>query len=400
MEMVFVHQDLSVTLREIRNRFFKLGERSESQGVLGEFDSLLIRDLRMIEARKKYPNNNAETSSRSPIIMVVDDEEGVRDVLSRYVSRAGYQYITASDGIEALVLFKDEDIALVLSDITMPGMNGLQLLDQIKLLDPDMPVIMITALRDIDMAIQAMKRGAQDYIPKPFNFDAVSISIARALEKRRLILENRDYQRNLEEKVRERTREIEELFLNTVTSLAHSLEARDKYTSGHSERVADYSALIARNLDFSRREEKDVHLAGLLHDIGKIGIREAILNKKAKLNDQEYDHIKSHPVVAVRILEPITQLRRVLPAIKFHHERFDGKGYPDGLKGKEIPLGARILAVSDTFDAMTSERPYRSPYSLKETLQKMKQQSGHQFDPEILEIFLKSVDLIKEIAKK
>jgi len=273
-------------------------------------------------------------------------------------------------------------------------------LDQIKLLDPDIPVIMITALRDIDMAIQAMKRGAQDYIPKPFNFDAVSISLARALEKRRLILENRDYQRNLEEKVRERTREIEELFLNTVTSLAHSLEARDKYTSGHSERVADYSALIAHNLDFSPREEKNIHLAGLLHDIGKIGIRETVLNKKAKLNDQEYDHIKSHPVVAVRILEPITQLRRVLPTIKFHHERFDGKGYPDGLKGKEIPLGARILAVIDTFDAMTSERPYRSPYSLKETLQKMKQQSGHQFDPEILEVFLKSVDLIKEIAKK
>ncbi len=354
----------------------------------------------MIKARKEHPNNNSEVSSRSPIIMVVDDEEGVRDVLSRYLSRAGYRYITASDGIEALVLFKDEDIALVLSDITMPGMNGLQLLDQIKSLDSDMPVIMITALRDIDMAIQAMKRGAQDYIPKPFNFDAVSISVARALEKRRLILENRDYQRNLEEKVRERTQELEELFLNTVTSLAHSLEARDKYTSGHSERVADYSAFIARNLDFSPREEKDIHLAGLLHDIGKIGIREVILNKKAKLSDQEYDHIKSHPVVAVRILEPITQLRRVLPAIKFHHERFDGKGYPDGLKGKEIPLGARILAVSDTFDAMTSERPYRSPYPVKETLRKMKQQSGHQFDPEILEVFLKSVDLIKEVARK
>jgi len=354
----------------------------------------------MIRAGEKDPNNNSKSLSQSPRIMVVDDEEGVRDVLSRYLSRAGYQYITASDGIEALVLLKDEDIALILSDITMPGMDGLQLLDQVKLLDPDMPMIMITALRDIEMAIQAMKRGAQDYIPKPFNFDAVSISIARALEKRRLILQNRDYQRNLEEKVRERTREIEELFLNTVTSLAHGLEARDKYTSGHSERVADYSGLIARNLDFSQREEKDIHLAGLLHDIGKIGIEEAILGKRGKLNDQEYDHIKSHPLVAVRILEPIVQLRRVLPAIRSHHERFDGKGYPDKLKGKEIPQGGRILAVSDAFDAMASERPYRPAYSVDDTLSEMNRHSGRQFDPEILEVFLKSIDSIKEVSKK
>lgn len=304
---------------------------------------------------------------------------------------------------------------LVLLDIRMPGKSGIDVLGEIQVKYPDTAVIMITAIADVETAIELMKTGAYDYIIKPADLDILMVSIDRALDKRRLILENKSYQLHLVEKVEEQTKKIRESFLNSITSLAYALEAKDKYTSGHSQRVTEIAIAIAQELGMPEDKIEKIRLAGLVHDIGKIGVRESVLHKPGRLTDEEYQHVTSHSEIGERILSPIIEDEEILKMVRHHHERYDGSGYPDGLSAEQIPRGARILAVADAYtnisgdqtgkeklsqgarilavadayDAMTSDRPYRNAMSPEVACAELEKGKGKQFDPVIVDAFLK-----------
>mgnify|MGYP001212055667 CR=1 FL=1 len=298
-------------------------------------------------------NENKDT------LLIVDDEAVIRRLLYSKLVAEGYICYEASNGEEVMAKMDNYNPSLAILDIQMPGKTGMEILKDIKQKYPDTAILMATALTDNNIAIKCMKNGAYDYFTKPFNLEEVAIGVARALEKRRLEINNREYKEHLEEKVKEQAERIRYSFLNAITSLAYALEAKDKYTSGHSQRVTGYSVEIAREMGFSADYIEKIRLAGKVHDIGKIGIRSSILLKPGKLTEEEYGHIKSHPEVGEKILAPIFEDKMILEMVRHHHERYDGKGYPDSLEGEEIPFGARVLAVADTYDAMTSERPYR-----------------------------------------
>jgi len=252
---------------------------------------------------------------------------------------------------------------------------------------PDMSVIMVTSRDDAETVIETMKMGACDYIIKPVNLNELPIRVRKALDRRRLILENKEYRLHLEDKVKEQTEKIHNAFLNSITSLAFALEARDKYTSGHSQRVSKIALLICRRLGLAQDYVEKVTLAGLVHDIGKIGIKEAILMKTDRLTDEEYSHIMAHSVIGEHILRPAIDDEEILKIVRHHHERYNGSGYPDGLTRQQIPLGARILAVADIYDAMTSDRPYRKAMSPVAAIEELKKQTRHMFDPVVVDAF-------------
>ena len=323
-------------------------------------------------------------------ILIVDDEEVIRRLLYQSLSSEGYQCQEAGSADQALDELRSNPVELVILDIKMPGKLGTELLPEIKVRYPDTAVIMATAITDTSTIIQCMKEGAHDYLTKPFILDEVTLSVDRALEKRRLELENRNYQRQLEQRVEEQARKIRASFLNAITVLADTLEAKDIYTSGHSQRVAGISIAIARKLNIPQDGINKIRLAGLIHDIGRIGVRESVLNKPGKLTGEEYEHIKSHCEAGEHILTPVVEDEEILKVVRHHHERYDGNGYPDGLKGEQIPLGARILAVAGTYDAMTSERPYREAMSGETAHAEIECCKGTQFDPEVAGAFLRT----------
>jgi len=327
-------------------------------------------------------------TKKQGVILLVDDEAMIRRLLTQKLSAEGYRCEQAADAEQALAKLKRGSVELVILDIKMPGRSGVELLPEIKARYPDTAVIMATAISDAGTAIKCMKAGAYDYVTKPFNLDEVSLSVERALEMRRLELENRDYQLHLEQKVEEQARKIRASFFNAITALAYALEAKDVYTSGHSQRVTEISVAIAEHLGLPKETIEKIRLAGLVHDIGKIGVREAVLNKPASLSDEEFEHVRLHSETGEHILEPIVDDEEILKAVRHHHERYDGKGYPDGLKGERIPQLARIIAVADTFDAMTSERPYRKALTKEAACAEVERCRGTQFDPEAAGAFL------------
>ncbi|MBA7665505.1 Cyclic di-GMP phosphodiesterase [subsurface metagenome] len=331
-------------------------------------------------------------------ILIVDDEGIIRRLLHQKLSSEGYRCEQAGNAEQALEKLKSGAIELVILDIKMPGKPGTELLPEIKVKYPDTAVIMATAISDASIAIGCMKQGAYDYVTKPFNLDEVSLSVNRALEKRRLELENRDYQQHLEQKVEEQANKIRASFFNAITALAYALEAKDVYTSGHSQRVTEVSVTIAKELGLPKESLEKIRLAGLVHDIGKIGIRESVLNKPGSLTEEEYEHIKLHSETGEHILNPIVEDEEILKAVRHHHERYDGLGYPDGLKGEQIPQLARIIAVADTFDAMTSERPYRKAMSKEAACAEVERCRGTQFDPEAADAFLEVWRLASKTA--
>lgn len=329
-------------------------------------------------------------------ILIVDDEELVRELLYQKLSGEGYQCQKAGSAAQALDELKSNPVALVILDIKMPGKSGMELLPDLRVKYPDTAVIMATAIADAGTAIRCMRGGAYDYITKPFNLDEVVLSVGRALERRRLELENRDYQQHLEQRVEEQARKIRASFINAITALAYALEAKDIYTSGHSQRVTEISVAIAGELGMSQEGIDKIRLAGLVHDIGKIGIKESVLNKQSSLTDEESEHIKSHCQAGEHILTPIVEDEEILKAVRHHHERYDGMGYPDGLRGEQIPLGARILAVADAFDAMTSGRSYRPAMSGQAACAEIERCKGTQFAPEVADAFLRSRRLARQ----
>ena len=340
---------------------------------------------------------NSEVNEQRDVgILVVDDERLVAAILERYLSQMGYACVTALEGAEALEKLKSHSCALALCDVRMPGMDGIELLKRIKQYDDSVAVIMVTAVDNREVAVEAMRAGAYDYLMKPFHLEEVLIGVERALDNRRLLLERKEHQRELERRVEERTRELAEkneelqrLFISAIESIVLALQAKDEYTEGHSRRVSAHATAIAKELSLSEKEAENIRLAALLHDIGKVGTKESILNKPGRLTAEEGDHVRSHPLIAASILEPITALADVIAFIKHAHEAYDGSGYPDRLKGAQIPLGARIVAVSDVFDAMTSRRPYRPAIEEAVVLEHLRSEAGKQFDPEVVEAFLR-----------
>jgi putative two-component system response regulator len=326
--------------------------------------------------------------------LVVDDEPRLRQVLVRLMESDGFTCREASTGLEALERLKEDPCVLVLTDLRMPGMDGIELLRRIRAAWPDTAIVLITAVADVEVAVSCLAMGALDYLTKPFHLEEVRARVSQALEKRLLLIENRGYQEGLEERVAIQARRLEELFLASIQSFAEALEVKDFYTRGHSIRVSQYSSVIASAMGLDPDTVRQIELGGHVHDIGKIGVRESVLNKEGPLTPEEYQHIMTHPLVGWRILLPILgDAPLALNIVRSHHERYDGRGVPDALKGEDIPLEARIAAVADTFDAMTSGRPYRGlPLTLEETLAEVKNSAGTQFDPDIVKVFLDAVE--------
>ena len=307
-----------------------------------------------------------------------------------------YLCVTANNGREALNYFYKNTFSLIISDIKMPEMDGVELLKKVKSVDPNMMVIMVTAYPEIDMAVEAMRLGAYDFIIKPADLDFVVLSVKKALEKKRLEEEVETYHKNLEKLVEERTAKLQQAYrtlkkahLDSVKVLAEAIDAKDPYTRGHSERVGRMSLSIANHLDFAEGRLEVLEYGALLHDIGKIGIKDEVLQKPGPLSTEEYQHIQEHPLIGAKILEGIDFFKDKIPMIRHHHEHFDGSGYPDGLIGEAIPLEARIITIPDAFDAMASLRPHRQALPLQDILVELEKGKGRQFDPKILEIFLR-----------
>ncbi|MFZ3207463.1 MAG: HD domain-containing phosphohydrolase [Geobacteraceae bacterium] len=328
-------------------------------------------------------------------ILIVDDEEMIRELLCATLTGEGYCCFQAGNADDGQIILHNERIDIALLDITMPGRTGIELLQEIKKVLPDSGVLMITGLTDIDTALTCMHLGADDYIVKPFNIDRIIITVKNSLEKQRLIKENREYRTHLELRVEEQTNEIRSAMMevsqayeHTLTALVRALDAREKETGSHSERVMAYTTLLAKTMGVCERDVSIMAKGALLHDIGKIGISDNILLKPGKLTDEEWLEVKKHPQVGCDILSGISYFSEAAAFVLAHHERYDGNGYPHGLRGEQIPLSARIFTLVDTLDAMTSDRPYRKALSYEAVLTEVAKCEGSQFDPSIVKIFM------------
>lgn len=334
------------------------------------------------------------TATEPMYCVVADDEPRLRQVLVRLMTSDGFTCLEAGDGEEALQQLEKVPAQLLLTDLRMPRLDGIELLKRARALYPDLAVILITAVADVDVALSCLASGAMDYLTKPFHLEEVRARVAQALEKRSLIVENRTYQRGLEQLVTVQAQRLEQLFLGGVQALVQALEVKDQYTRGHSIRVSHYSTLLAKALGLSEREVRHVELGGHVHDIGKIGVRESVLNKEGPLTDEEYQHIMTHPMVGWQILSPLLgDAPMALNVVRSHHERFDGRGIPDRLAGDKIPLEARIAGVADAFDAMTSGRAYRRGryMTADDAIAEIQRCSGTQFDPDVAAKFVEIV---------
>ncbi len=355
-------------------------------------------------------------------ILVVDDEEPIRNAISRKLKAEGYNCAVAADGKEALWKAFAQDFALVLLDVKMPGMSGMEVLSRMIADHPDTGVVMITAGGDTQTAVEAMKQGAYDYVTKPFNLDDLVMRVEKALERRGLVLINRDYQLRLEQEVEQQTGQVrqywreaiealareemalkeasgapgttkkadsEDVYLQIARVLAQTVEMREPYARGHSERVALLANDIALQLGCPDELIRDIQLAATVHDIGKIVIPDHILFKPGHLTSAEYSEIKTHPMATVDIIRHVDYFKSIIPLVESHHEWYDGRGYPKKLTGENIPLGARILAVADAYDAMTCPRPHRPRLSNEDAVQALKKGAGTQWDPTVVDAFFR-----------
>ncbi len=328
-------------------------------------------------------------------ILIVDDEEMIRDLLTSALQQEKYVCHQAANVDEAFMLLERQQIDLVISDIMMPGRSGVELLRDLKKADPDIAVLMITGLSDMNTAMECVHLGADDYITKPFGINRVVLTVKNLIERRCLAIEKKNYQASLEFKVMEQTEqirsamnELSHAYDSTLTALVRALDAREKEVGYHSERVMNFTVFLAKKLGIAGRELEELAKGALLHDIGKIGISDNILLKPGQLDDNEWIEMRRHPQVGYAILSEIEFLKAPTEIILGHHERFDGTGYPKRIKGDQIPIGARIFALVDTLDAMTSDRPYRRALPFEAVSREIIKNSGTQFDPQIAELFL------------
>jgi putative nucleotidyltransferase with HDIG domain len=341
-------------------------------------------------------------------ILVVDDEEAIREIVASMLSTAGYACKQAGSGMEALaVLTSGEEFELMLSDLMMADLDGIGLLERTKEKYPDMPVVMVTAVHDISVALAAIRNGAYDYLLKPFEREQLLNTVSRALENRRLKVENRTYQTNLESLVAARTDQLQAAMASlersydiTLEALGDALDLKDAETEGHSRRVTAFTIAIAKAMGLPQEQIATIARGAFLHDIGKIKIPDAILFKPDKLTAREITIMQEHAYLGYQILRKIPFLAEASEIVYAHQERFDGTGYPRHLKGEEIPLGARIFSVADTFDAITSDRPYRAAQSPQAARKEIQDWCGRQFDPEVVTVFQQMPDEIFEELRR
>src|SRR5438309_1678089 len=341
-------------------------------------------------------------------ILIVDDEEPIRDLVAAMLASANYVCTPTESGKEALSLLNSgEQFELMLSDLMMPGMDGIALLEAAKERFPDMPVIMVTAVTDVSVALGAIRNGAYDYLLKPFERDQLLATVRRALENRRLKVENREYQTNLESLVTTRTEQLRQAFSSleksydiTLEALGNALDLKDAETEGHSKRVTAYTIAIARAMGLNSDQIRVIARGAFLHDIGKMAIPDDILRKPGKLTDEQVVVMREHCYHGYQMVKKIPFLSEASEIVYSHQEKFDGSGYPRGLKGEEIPLGARIFAIADTLDAIRTDRPYRAGRPLSIAKEEIKVWAGRQFDPKIVEVFLAMPENIWEDLRK
>ncbi len=359
----------------------------------------------------RYNGGNTPMEDRKRKIFIVDDEEPIRKVMNTHLSKEGYSVIQSRGGSGVFADLETGNFDLVICDIRMPEVDGIQVLDFLRKNFETIPVIMLTGLTDVTTVIEVMKKGAFDYLMKPVKKEDLMSIIRKALVHRDLLvrnkeleLENREYQLFLEQKVRERTKELNSkaielqkayghlktMNIQFINVLAETIEAKDRHTRGHCNRMRRLCVELGRLAGLSPEDLEMLEYASLLHDLGKIGINEMVLNKPGPLTEDECEHIKEHPEIGEKILQGIPLMEPVARIIVSHHENFDGSGYPRNLKGEDIPLPSRVIAVADIYDAMSSDRPYRKGLRIEIVLEEMLRVAGSQLDPSLVNIFIEN----------
>ena len=327
-------------------------------------------------------------------ILVEDDDTANLRMASHILTSENMRVSCLKSGKDVMKYLRQNRPDIILLDIHMPGMDGFETLAAIRENEEttDIPVIFLTADDDSDTETRGLKAGAMDFIKKPFVPEILLLRVRHTIKLTRL---QTGLSREVEKKTQEVTAQhekIERISMQIVKALSGAIDAKDTYTNGHSTRVADYWEEIARQAGYSEKMQNDIYMIGLIHDVGKIGVPDAIINKPAKLSDEEYSIIQNHPVMGAKILKNITEFPKLVTGARWHHERYDGKGYPDGLCGEEIPIEARIIAVADAYDAMSSRRSYRDELPQSQVRSEVEKGKGTQFDPKFAEIMLRMID--------
>ncbi len=320
-------------------------------------------------------------------ILLVDDEEAIRGILSKGLGMRGFICDEAENGELALKKLKEHPSDLVIMDINMPGKAGSDVLPEITKLFPETAVIMASGVTDTKVIAKCIKDGAQDYINKPFRFEQVLACVNSALDKRRIAIEIQRYFQDLGKKVDRNQNESRQLFFGAIETLVNTLESKDNYTNGHSHAVVETSMILGEKMKLSREEMDDLCWAAMLHDVGKIAVDPNILNKPSELTTTEYRHIMTHAIVGPNLVRPFVN-DRIVDIISHHHDHYDGSGLDQTVMGKDIPLGARIIALADAYHAMISDRPYRRALSKMDAMEEIQWCSGSQFDPIIANILI------------
>ena len=322
-------------------------------------------------------------------IIAVDDEQGILDSLSIFLKRSGYDFVGITNPIDAIERVKEEHFDLMILDFIMTPIHGDQVVEEIRKFNQELYILLLTGHKDLAPPLDTIRRlDIQGYCEKSDKFDQLLLLIESGIKS----IEQMNTIKRMNEELKDTNRKLEQSYLDTIQTLRYTVEAKDPYTRGHSDRVSEYSVLIGRTLDLPEEQINILRVGGLFHDIGKIGVPDSILQKEAKLTDDEYSQIKQHPNIGVHILSNATIFKDILPIVEHHHEKWDGTGYPGRLSGENIPYFARITAVADSFDAMTSRRSYRDSLPIETVISEFKNCSGTQFDPKLAELFL---DILK-----
>ena len=347
---------------------------------------------------RKYNQANEDAKYK---IIAVDDEAGILDSLNVFLTKSGYSFVGITDPLEAIERVRNEHFDLMLLDFIMTPIHGNQVVEEIRKFNSELYILLLTGHKDLAPPLETIRRlDIQGYCEKSDKFDQLLLLIESGIKAIAQMQEIKE----INQKLTATYAELEKAYLESIETLRYTVEAKDTYTRGHSDRVSEYSHLIGKHLNLSEDDLKKLKLGGLFHDVGKIGVPDSILLKTEKLTDDEYSEIKNHPSIGSHILSNATMFKEIIPIVKHHHERYDGHGYPSKLAGEDIPYLARIAAVADTFDAMTSKRAYRDPLPLDIVKAEFEKNKGTQFDPQIADVFLgilnNNYDEIEKIQNK
>ena len=347
---------------------------------------------------RKYNQSNEDAKYK---IIAVDDEAGILDSLNVFLTKSGYSFVGITDPLEAIERVRNEHFDLMLLDFIMTPIHGNQVVEEIRKFNSELYILLLTGHKDLAPPLETIRRlDIQGYCEKSDKFDQLLLLIESGIKAISQMQEIKE----INQKLTATYAELEKAYLESIETLRYTVEAKDTYTRGHSDRVSEYSHLIGKHLNLPEDDLKKLKLGGLFHDVGKIGVPDSILLKTEKLTDDEYSEIKNHPAIGSHILSNATMFKEIIPIVKHHHERFDGHGYPSKLVGEDIPYLARIAAVADTFDAMTSKRAYRDPLPLDIVKSEFEKNKGTQFDPQIADVFLgilnNNYDEIEKIQNK